>query len=66
MRTNRNSRAIQLLLLLPYLCLLWVPLYNRKEPVLLGFPFFYWYQLIWVLLTVFLIWVVYRRVARED
>jgi hypothetical protein len=66
MRTNRNSRAIQLLLLLPYLGLLWVPLYNRKEPVLLGFPFFYWYQLVWVPLTVFLIWVVYRRVARED
>ena len=66
MRTKRNSRAIQLLLLLPYLGLLWVPLYNRKDPVLLGFPFFYWYQLLWVPLTVLLIWVVYRRVSHEE
>ena len=50
-RTKRSSRAIQLLLLLPYLGLLWVPLYNQKDPVLLGFLFFYWYQLLWVPLT---------------
>jgi hypothetical protein len=36
------------LLLLPYIGLLWVPFYNFSEPVLFGFPFFYWYQLAWV------------------
>jgi Protein of unknown function (DUF3311) len=66
MRPKRNSRAIQLLLLLPYLGLLWVPLYNRMEPTLFGFPFFYWYQLVWVPVTVLLIWFVYRRVVHED
>ena len=66
MEPKRSSRAILLLLLLPYLGLLWVPLYNRTDPVLLGFPFFYWYQLLWVPLTVLLIWVVYRRVPHED
>jgi hypothetical protein len=25
-----------------------VPIYARKTPVLLDFPFFYWYQLLWV------------------
>ena len=36
------------LLLLPYIGLLWVPFYNFSDPVLFGFPFFYWYQLAWV------------------
>ncbi len=66
MEPKRSSKAIHLLLLLPYLGLLWVPLYNRRDPTLFGFPFFYWYQLLWVPLTVLLIWAVYRRVAHED
>jgi hypothetical protein len=28
-----------------------VPTYSHETPVLWGFPFFYWYQLLWVLLT---------------
>jgi Protein of unknown function (DUF3311) len=27
---------------------LWVPFYNHLAPALGGFPFFYWYQLMWV------------------
>ena len=27
---------------------LWVPFYNHLTPTLWGFPFFYWYQLLWV------------------
>ncbi len=27
---------------------LWVPFYNHLTPALGGFPFFYWYQLVWV------------------
>jgi magnesium-transporting ATPase (P-type) len=27
---------------------LWVPFYNHLTPALGGFPFFYWYQLLWV------------------
>lgn len=23
---------------------LWVPLYNRVEPMIIGIPFFYWFQ----------------------
>ena len=30
--------------------MLWVPSYNRLEPALGGIPFFYWYQLAWILL----------------
>lgn len=39
------------LLVIPYIGLLWVPFYNIREPSLFGFPFFYWYQLMWVPLT---------------
>ena len=41
-------RASYLLLLLPYVAMLWVPSYNRIAPELAGIPFFYWYQLLWI------------------
>ena len=50
----------RLLLLLPVVGLLWVPFYDRPEPALFGFPFFYWYQLAWVPLTSLLIWLAWR------
>jgi hypothetical protein len=43
--------ARYLLLLLPFLAYLYPAWYDRVEPQLFGFPFFYWYQLLWVLLT---------------
>jgi len=42
-----------------------VPFYNGRTPELLGFPFFYWYQLAWVPITALLTWLVYRGV-RDD
>ena len=39
-----------LLLLLPFAGLLWVPFYNRMEPAFFGIPFFYWYQILWIVL----------------
>ncbi|MBC7387084.1 MAG: DUF3311 domain-containing protein [Cryobacterium sp.] len=55
----RNS--FHLLLLLPFLGLLSVPLYNRADPEILGFPFFYWFQFAWVPVTSLLTYFVYRR-----
>ena len=40
----------QLLLLIPFGLVIWVPFYNRIEPTLAGVPFFYWYQLVAILL----------------
>ena len=59
---NRRAGAWQLILLIPFVALLWVPFYNDVEPPFLGFPFFYWYQFLWVPLTSLLIYLVYRRV----
>lgn len=52
-------RAWYLLLGLPFIALLDVPLYNRINPQWGGVPFFYWYQLLWVVLTAVLLGVVY-------
>lgn len=53
--------AWTLLLLVPYVALLWVPFYTRSRPSLWGFPFFYWYQFLWVPLTALLIGWVYWK-----
>jgi len=51
-----------LLLLIPFIALLWVPFYNFVEPALWGIPFFYWYQFLWVILTsALIIWVHYKN-----
>ena len=53
-----------LLLLVPLLILV-TPVYNRIEPRLLGFPFFYWYQFLWVPVGVICTAVVYLK-TRDD
>ncbi len=50
----------RLLLLLPFVALLWVSSYNRIEPTLAGFPFFYWYQLLWIAIGALTIGLVYK------
>jgi hypothetical protein len=65
-KNNREEIPMWLLLLLPFVGLLWVPFYNTDTlPALFGFPFFYWYQLLWVPITAFLIWLVYRDGLRK-
>ena len=60
----QRSRAggkgrVRWLLLLPYLGLCFPQIYARNTPVVFGFPFFYWYQLAWVLLASVIIGLVY-------
>jgi hypothetical protein len=38
---------------------LWVPFYNRTTPALGGWPFFYWYQLLWVPVVALISWCAY-------
>jgi hypothetical protein len=47
------------LLLLPVIALAFPGFYARATPTLLGFPFFYWYQIVWILLTGVLTAIVY-------
>ena len=59
---TRRSAWILLLLLIPYIGLLWVPFYNFREPAVFGIPFFYWYQFTWIPITIFLTWLAYRAI----
>lgn len=43
-----------------------VPMYAMKNPELLGFPFFYWYQILWIFAESGLLWITYAIVTRED
>ena len=47
------------LLIIPFVALLWVPSYNSAEPMWAGVPFFYWYQLLWVIISAAITAVVY-------
>jgi hypothetical protein len=46
--------------------MLWIPSYNRTDPAPLGFPFFYWYQLLWVAGTAILMTVAFKAVQRDN
>jgi hypothetical protein len=48
-----------LLLALQFVASLWVPLYNRADPTWIGIPFFYWYQMLWVIIGAVLTAIVY-------
>jgi hypothetical protein len=39
-----------LLFLAQLAAVVWPPFYNKVEPAFIGIPFFYWYQLLWVIL----------------
>jgi len=57
-RTKTTRLSTLLLLLMPFVALLWVPFYNSIEPAIWGIPFFYWYQFLWVVLTsALIVWV---------
>ena len=62
---TRKRRFVRLLLLVPYLALFWVPLYDRALPDIAGIPFFYWYQLLWIPLGAAIMLQVYLAERRS-
>ncbi|HTD54393.1 MAG TPA: DUF3311 domain-containing protein [Silvibacterium sp.] len=56
---TRKRKAWNWLLIVPALALAFPALYSRSTPELLGFPFFYWYQIAWILLSALLTAIVY-------
>jgi hypothetical protein len=50
----------------PFVGVLWIPSYNKRNPTLLSFPFFYWYQLLWVVITALLMVVAFHAVKRDN
>jgi hypothetical protein len=65
-RTGRlNMRPVNLLLLIPLIGTLPPMFYNSVSPSIGGMPFFYWYQLLWIPISVTVTYVVYRA-TRSD
>ena len=59
-RSRRSNRSwLLILLILPFIVLLYPPFYNFRQPEFIGMPFFYWFQLLWVLITAIITAVVY-------
>jgi membrane protein implicated in regulation of membrane protease activity len=56
-----GTRWWYLLLLIPIVAVLWTPIYAKADPELFGFPFFYWYQFVWVPLSAVITYFVYTR-----
>lgn len=60
---RKGSKWWYLLFLIQAVAVLWVPFYNAAQPDFVGLPFFYWYQLLWVLIGAAVNWIVYRLTA---
>ena len=52
--------------LAPTVAVIAVPTYDSATPTLGGFPFFYWYQLIWVVLTGVLMVAAYFAIRTDE
>ena len=51
-RPSPGLWALITVILLPAVVLpLWVPLYDKTDPTLFGFPFFFWFQFALILLS---------------
>ncbi|CAM5710615.1 Membrane protein implicated in regulation of membrane protease activity OS=Streptomyces albaduncus OX=68172 GN=FHS32_004825 PE=4 SV=1 [Streptomyces griseoloalbus] len=58
--------VIGLCLLAPFVAMLWVGSYAKTDPVVIGIPFFYWYQMLWVLISTVLTMVAYKLWQRDQ
>lgn len=61
---RRRLHPAVLLLLLPLVGTLVPEFYNRRAPGIGGMPFFYWYQFVWIPLSVACTWIAYRATRR--
>ncbi|MFJ8748226.1 DUF3311 domain-containing protein [Streptomyces sp. NPDC102441] len=58
--------VIGLCLIAPFVAMLWVSSYAKVEPTFIGIPFFYWYQMLWVLISTALTMIAYKLWQRDQ
>ena len=68
MQSNPGTRGQwswwYLLFVVQFAAMLWPPFYNKAEPYVMGVPFFYWYQMLWVIISAVFTAIVY--LATDD
>jgi hypothetical protein len=58
-RQTTRAHWSRWLLLVPFIAVLAIPFYDKADPAVFGVPFFYWWQLLWILLSGVMIGLVY-------
>ncbi|WP_406725571.1 DUF3311 domain-containing protein [Streptomyces sp. GD-15H] len=58
--------VIAVCLLAPFVAMMWVGSYAKTDPVFIGIPFFYWYQMLWVLISASLTVIAYKLWQRDQ
>ncbi|MEU7102118.1 DUF3311 domain-containing protein [Streptomyces longwoodensis] len=58
--------VIALCLLAPFVAMLWVGSYAKVDPTFIGIPFFYWYQMLWVLISTGLTMLAHQLWRRDQ
>ncbi|MFI6352862.1 DUF3311 domain-containing protein [Streptomyces sp. NPDC050743] len=58
--------VIGLCLVAPFVAMLWVGSYAKTDPAFIGIPFFYWYQMAWVLISTALTMTAYKLWQRDQ
>jgi hypothetical protein len=58
--------VIGLCLVAPFVAMLWVGSYAKTDPTFIGIPFFYWYQMAWVVISTALTMIAYQLWQRDQ
>ncbi|KPI02700.1 Protein of unknown function DUF3311 [Actinobacteria bacterium OK074] len=58
--------VIALCLVAPFVAMLWVGSFAKVDPAFIGIPFFYWYQMLWVLISTALTMTAYQLWKRDQ
>jgi len=56
---RKGAGWLLFLFVIPFIALLWPPFYNMTQPELVGVPFFYWFQLLAIIVTAGLTLIAY-------
>ena len=64
-RLTPTKIVVSVILLVAIIVPLLVSTYDRRDPELFGFPFFYWYQLVWVFICAALCGLSFWLLKRE-
>jgi hypothetical protein len=64
-KKRETARGWYWLLVVPFFGTFFPWIYNTLDPELFGIPFFYWYQMAWVPISVLLTVIVYRATTRR-
>lgn len=64
-RRGLNIQPVNWLLVIPLIGTLVPPFYNFRSPSIGGMPFFYWYQMLWIVISVTLTTIVLLKTRSE-